>query len=293
MSTFSNWLEATRPKTLPAALIPVLIGSALAWKHQSFHVDVFLMATICSVLIQIGTNFANDYFDFKKGADTAERIGFKRASASGLIKPKTMFHATIGTMLLAFFCGLYLVYIGGWLIFAIGIASLTFGILYTGGPYPLAYNGLGDIFVFIFFGIIAVCGTFYVHTGLFYWEVFFASLIPGALSTNILVINNLRDTETDKKVNKRTLGVLFGDTFLKGEYLLLCLMAFAIPSHLQFWNGYNYYIFLPMLSFPFAYFLCKRLFTYHDKVELNDLLAKTAQFLILFGILFTIGITIQ
>jgi len=293
MSTFSNWLEATRPKTLPAALIPVLIGSALAWKHLSFHLDVFLMSSICALLIQIGTNFANDYFDFKKGADTDERIGFKRASASGLIKPETMLLATIITMLLAFICGLYLVYIGGWIILAIGIASLAFGILYTGGPFPLAYNGLGDIFVFIFFGIIAVCGTFYVHTGLFYWEVFFASLVPGALSTNILVINNLRDTETDRKVNKRTLGVIFGDTFLKVEYLLLCLMAFAIPSHLQFWDRYNYYIFLPMLSFPFAYLLCKRLFTYHDKVELNDLLAKTAQFLILFGILFTIGITIQ
>mgnify|MGYP000029122956 CR=1 FL=1 len=293
MPTISNWLEATRPKTLPAALIPVLIGSALAWKHQSFHIDVVIMASICALLIQIGTNFANDYYDFKKGADTDERIGFKRASASGLIKPEHMLRATIFTMILAFICGLYLVYIGGWIVLAIGIASLAFGILYTGGPFPLAYNGLGDIFVFIFFGIVAVCGTFYVHTGSFNWEVFFASIVPGALSTNILVINNLRDTETDKKVNKRTLGVIFGDNFLKIEYVLLCLMAFAIPPHLQFWDQYNYFIFLPMLSLPLAFILCKRLYSFHDKIELNDLLARTAQFLILFGFLFTLGITFQ
>jgi 1,4-dihydroxy-2-naphthoate polyprenyltransferase len=293
MTIFSAWLEATRPKTLPAALIPVFIGSAIAWKYHSFHFDVFLMASICALLIQIGTNFANDYFDFKKGADTDERIGFKRASSSGLIKPELMLRATILTMLTAFICGLYLVYIGGWIILAIGLASLAFGILYTGGPYPLAYNGLGDIFVFIFFGIVAVTGTFYAHTGTFNWEVFFASFVPGALSTNILVINNLRDTETDRKANKRTLGVIFGDNFLKIEFVLLCITAIAIPSHLLFWNRYNYYIFLPLLSLPFCFMLIKKLYSFTNKSELNHLLAKTAQFLILFGLLFTIGILVQ
>lgn len=293
MSTFSNWLEATRPKTLPAALIPVLIGSFLALKSTQFRWDVLFICGICALLIQIGTNFANDYFDFKKGADTSERLGFKRATSSGLISEKAMWRGTLITMFTAFLCGLYLVWIGGWIIFAIGIASLAFGVLYTGGPFPLAYNGLGDIFVFIFFGIVAVNGTFYAHTLSWAWEVFWASLIPAALCTNLLVVNNLRDTETDKKANKKTLGVLFGDSFLRFEYIAMFLIAVSIPPHLMFWNNYSYWILLPYLSFPLGISLIRKIFQIQDKRELNDLLAKTSKFLILFGLLFSIGIVLN
>lgn len=293
MSTLKNWLDATRPKTLPAAVVPVVLGSVLALKEQSFYWDVFLVALWCSLLIQIASNFANDYFDFKKGADTEERIGFKRASASGLISPKHMLNATILVLVVAFFCGLYLVWKGGWPILAIGVSSLVFAVLYTGGPYPLAYNGLGDIFVFIYFGIIAVTGTYFIHTQTLSWEIFWASLVPAALSTNILVVNNLRDTETDKIANKKTLGVRFGDTFLKLEYLVLFLVALGIPPHLWFWNSYSPWIFLPFLSLPFGLILVFKVWTNSDKAELNGVLAKTAQYLVVYGFLFCLGIGLQ
>ena len=150
----SIWLDAARPQTLGAALVPVMVGASLAWNDQFFRLDTTFVALFCAFAIQIGTNFANDYFDFKKGADTDERIGFQRATATGLISSKTMLTATILTMGIAFLAGLYLVWVGGWVILAIGLLSLLFGILYTGGPYPLGYNGLGDLFVFIFLALL-------------------------------------------------------------------------------------------------------------------------------------------
>lgn len=293
MNTFRIWLDATRPKTLPAALMPVAVGTALAIKYGQFSLSIFIVTCVCSLLIQIGTNFANDYFDFKKGADNENRVGFKRASASGLIKPETMWKATLGTMISAFILGLYLVYEGGWIILLIGILSLLFGITYTGGPFPLAYNGLGDIFVFIFFGIIAVTGTFYLHTELWKWEVFWAAFVPGALSTAILVVNNLRDTETDKLANKNTIGVLFGDRFLQIEYVLLLITAYAILPHLSFWNSYSKFIFLPFITLPFGLFLMKSIFSFKEKSELNLILAKTALFLMIYCLLFSSAIIIE
>ncbi|TNE74271.1 1,4-dihydroxy-2-naphthoate polyprenyltransferase [bacterium] len=293
MATFSDWLDATRPKTLPAAVIPVALASVLAYTHGSLKWDVFGVALWCALLIQIASNLANDYFDHKKGADTEERVGFKRASASGAIAPKTVLRATIFVLTLAFICGLYLVWMGGWIILTIGLSSLLFAVLYTGGPFPLAYNGLGDLFVFIYFGIVSVTGTYFLHTGVWNWETFWISLVPAALCTNILVVNNLRDTETDKKANKRTLGVLFGDNFLRLEYLLMLGIAFGIPPHLWFWNNYSLWIFLPFLSAPIALFLAYKVVTIKDKSLLNNQLAKTAQYLVIFGILLSIGIGLQ
>ena len=249
-----------------------------------------MVALLCAFLIQIGTNFANDYFDFVKGADTDERIGFTRATAAGLIPPKRMLRATILMMLLAFLFGLYLVYIGGWQILVIGLLSLLFGILYTGGPYPLGYNGLGDIFVFIFFGIVAVMGTYYVNALEWSEASFWASLAVGALCTNILVINNLRDVEQDAKVGKRTLGVMFGDTTLKWEYTIMLLLAFAIPPHFYFQLNYSIWVFIPFISTPLALIHARKVWTETHKPNLNKVLEQTAQFMALFGLLFSVGV---
>lgn len=290
---FKIWVDAARPKTLAAAFTPVIIGAGLAWNDSLFSMSATTVALICAFLIQIGTNFANDYFDFVKGADTDERVGFVRATAAGLISPKTMLNATILTMTLAFLFGLYLVYIGGIVVLIIGILSLLFGILYTGGPYPLGYNGLGDVFVFIFFGIVAVMGTYYVNALEWSEASFWASLAVGALCTNILVINNLRDVVQDAKAGKRTLGVLFGDKALKVEYTLMMLLAFAIPPHFFVQLNYGVSILLPFLILPLGIIHTRKVWIETDKKNLNRVLEQTAQFMALFGILFTIGIVLS
>lgn len=292
-SKLEIWIEAARPKTLAAAFVPVLVGAAIAYRHNSFDWLPSLVALICAFLIQIGTNFANDYFDFIKGADTDQRIGFKRATAEGLISAGEMKLATILTMALAFIFGLYLVWHAGWVILALGIASLLFGILYTGGPFPLGYNGLGDIFVFIFFGLVAVMGTYYVNALEWSIESFWASLAVGALSTNILVVNNLRDIVQDEEAGKNTLGVLFGERALRWEYLLMLVMAGAVPLYLFFALSYNAFILLPFLATPFAGYLLTVIWSEDDKTKLNKTLEQTAGLMTIFGILFSIGIILS
>lgn len=290
---FKIWVEAARPKTLAAAFTPVLVGAGIAFNDQVISYPSTGVALLCAFLIQIGTNFANDYFDFIKGADTDDRIGFTRATAAGLISPKAMLNATVISMVLAFLFGLYLVWVGGWIVLLIGILSLLFGILYTGGPYPLGYNGLGDIFVFIFFGIVAVMGTYYVNALEWSEASFWASLAVGALCTNILVINNLRDVEQDAIAGKRTLGVMFGDTTLKWEYSIMLLLAYAIPPHFYFQLGYSLWVFLPVLILPLAILHAKKVWFETNKSNLNKVLEQTAQFMALYGILFTIGLILH
>lgn len=292
-SSVQIWIDAARPQTLAAAFVPVCVGATLAVYDEMFDWLPSLVALFCAFLIQIGTNFANDYFDFQKGADTDERIGFERATATGLISARTMCNATIITMGLAFILGLYLVWHAGWIIFWIGVASLVCGILYTGGPFPLGYNGLGDLFVFIFFGIVAVMGTYYVNALEWSEDSFWASLAVGALSTNILVVNNLRDIEQDGPAGKNTLGVLFGEKVLKWEYLLMLLLAIAIPPHFYFRLGYGFAAFLPYLLLPLAGLLVYKIWMEDDKRKLNRALEQTAQFMTLFGILFSAGILLD
>jgi 1,4-dihydroxy-2-naphthoate octaprenyltransferase len=283
-------MRAARPQTLAAALVPVMVGASLAAHHTMFRWDTTLVALFCAFAIQIGTNFANDYFDHIKGADTPDRIGFERAVSAGLISPKTMLNATVITMLIAFTAGLYLVWIGGWVILTIGLLSLLFGVLYTGGPFPLGYNGLGDLFVFIFFGIAAVMGTFYVNALEWSTLSFWASLPVGALCINILVVNNLRDVEQDKKAGKRTLGVLFGETALKWEYLVMLMLSFTVPAWMFISGLFGPVILLPLLTLPAAWMLLKQIFTHTEKRSLNKTLERTAQYMVLFGALFAAGI---
>lgn len=289
-SKVTIWIEAARPKTLAAAWIPILIGAALAWNDQLFRLDTTLVALFCALTIQIGTNFANDYFDFVKGADTDDRVGFTRATATGLISSETMLRATILTMAIAFIAGLYLVWVGGWVVLLIGILSLLFGILYTGGPFPLGYNGLGDLFVFIFFGIVAVMGTYYVNALEWSTLSFWASIPVGALCVNILVVNNLRDIDQDRVAGKKTLGVLFGEMALKAEYISMILLSLPPLFYFYFLDSFSGWIFLPLLSMPLFLITTFDVLFHEEKSELNDTLEKTARAMVVFGLLFAIGI---
>lgn len=214
------WIAASRPRTLPAAVAPVLAASALAWRDGDFTAPAALAALGFALLVQIGTNFANDYYDFMKGADTAERVGPRRAVAAGWVAPTVMKRAMIAVFAAAFLVGLTLLGYGGWPLLAVGAASILCGVAYTGGPYPLGYNGLGDVFVFIFFGLVAVGATYFVQAGAITGEAWIIGAGIGALAANILVVNNYRDAETDAKAGKRTLVVRFGRGFARVQFAL-------------------------------------------------------------------------
>ena len=203
-------MMAARIPTLPAAVTPVLVGTAAAWSHGHFRPGVLIAALISSILIQVGTNFANDLFDFKKGADTEKRMGPVRVTQAGLLTPRQVERGMWLTFALAVVAGLYLIYVGGWPVLAIGLASIAAGLVLPGGPWPLAYHGLGDVFTFIFFGVVAVCGTYYVHTGSLNTVAHRHIIACGYDCTAILVANNLRDIETDRLAGKRTLAVRLG-----------------------------------------------------------------------------------
>ena len=230
------WIPASRPKTLPAAVAPVLMGTAIAAGDGVLHVGAAVAALLGAILIQIGTNFANDYFDFVKGTDTEERIGPQRATAAGLVAPATMRNAFLLVFGLAVLLGIYLVWRAGWPIVWIGLASVACGILYTGGPKPLAYVGLGDVFVIVFFGPVATGGTYFVQALQWSEASLIAGFGPGLIATGLLTVNNLRDIEGDAKAGKRTLAVRFGSTFAKTEYVVCLLGAAAVPIvlHLAF-----------------------------------------------------------
>lgn len=227
-SPWRIWLAASRPRTLPAAVAPVLAASALAWHDGAFVAPAASACLAFALLIQIGTNFANDYYDFLKGADTAERVGPKRAVAAGWVAPAVMRAAMTGVFAAAFLVGLTLLAYGGWPLLVIGVASIVCGIAYTGGPYPLGYNGLGDVFVFLFFGLVAVGATYFVQAGHVSAEAWLIGVGIGALATNILVVNNYRDVDTDARAGKRTLVVRFGRGFARAQFVAAHLAAVAV-----------------------------------------------------------------
>jgi 1,4-dihydroxy-2-naphthoate octaprenyltransferase len=228
-SRLAVWLLAARPRTLPAAAAPVLVGTALAsWRGMARPLPA-LAALAGALLIQVATNLANDYFDFVRGADTADRIGPTRVTQAGLLPPSTVRRGMLVTLVAALSVGAYLVVVGGWPILVIGIASLACAVLYTGGPFPLAYHGLGEVFVFVFFGLVAVAGTYWVQALSFPAEAWWAGAGAGALSTALLVVNNLRDLETDARAGKRTLAVRLGRRGTALEYLALLALAAAVP----------------------------------------------------------------
>ena len=228
MSRSQAWVLAARPRTLIAAVAPVLVGTGIALGHEVFRPLPAIAALLGAVLIQIGTNLANDYYDYRRGGDTAERIGPIRVTQAGLIPPEQVRLGTYVTLGMALLVGVYLVWVGGWPILIIGTLSLACAVGYTGGPYPLAYHGLGDLFVFVFFGLIAVGGTYYVQALAFRAELLLAGAAMGALNTAILVVNNLRDIDTDARAGKRTVAVIVGRRGTKVELTMLLALAFSV-----------------------------------------------------------------
>lgn len=286
-----SWILASRPKTLPAAFVPVMVGSALAISEDIFFLPYSVVALICAMLIQIGTNFTNDLYDYLKGADTSGRKGPQRVLASGLITVTEMKTAIAIVFSLTFLIGLYLVFSAGVVILIIGIVSIIAGIIYTAGPYPLAYNGLGDLFVFLFFGVIGTMGTYYIHSGEFTMLSFIVSIPVGAVTTNILIVNNFRDIEEDKAAGKITLAVLIGKSLTRLEFILLLTLCYLISIIVYLNFNFSYWIFLPYITIPVAVILIKMLFNLKDE-NLNKTLELTAKFAGLYGLLFSIGLII-
>jgi 1,4-dihydroxy-2-naphthoate octaprenyltransferase len=289
-ASLSVWIMAARPKTLPACVAPVLIGTAIAFEEGHFHASSAACALLGALFIQIGTNFANDYFDFKKGADTETRVGPTRATQAGLVSPWVMLLATIIAFGIACVPGYYLILRGGLPILFIGVISVICGVLYTGGPYPLGYLGLGDVFVLIFFGPVAVGGTYYVQSLQINSIVIIAGLAPGLLSTAILTVNNLRDIDEDRRSKKRTLAVRFGRTFARMEYLVALLLAcVGVPGYICFITQMHVPILISSLTVLGSLPLLRIVFFSSVGSELNSVLAGTGKLLFVFSVLFSIG----
>ncbi len=265
------------------------MGTAMAWGDGGFHALAAAAAMAGALLIQIGTNFCNDYADFKKGADTEERIGPLRATQAGLVTPEAMLRATILVFSVAAVIGVYLVVRGGWPMFWIAALSILAGIAYTAGPYALAYLGLGDLFVLVFFGPIAVGGTYYVQTLEWPMYVTIAGIAPGLLSCAILAVNNLRDVDQDRAAGKRTLAVRFGRTFARAEYLF-CVLAACMGVPLILWWGYGIdaVILISALALLGGLKPLHAIITRIEGPALNPVLGGTARMLLLFALLFTV-----
>ena len=285
------WLLASRPATLTAALVPVLVGTAVAHATGGVRVGPALAALFGAFMIQIATNFANDVFDHEKGADTKDRLGPTRAVQAGLLSPREVRGGMILAIALATLAGVYLTVVGGWPIIVIGVASVVSGVAYTGGPYPLGYHGLGDLFVMIFFGFVAVCGTVFVQTGAVPPLAWLASVPVGAIATAVLVVNNVRDRETDVLAHKRTLAVRFGRRVAVAEYIALLAIAYAAPVVAVVALHRAPWALLPLASAPLAVRLARTLATTEGR-PLNACLASTAKLLLVHGALFAIGIAI-
>jgi len=288
------WLMAARPRTLPAAIAPVLVGTAAAVEHAGElpRVWAFIAALIGSIFIQIGTNLANDYSDAKRGADTVDRLGPVRVTAAGLVAPTSVLLATWVAFGVAVACGIYLAIVAGPVILAVGAASILAGVLYTGGPRPYGYAGLGELFVFLFFGLVAVNGSYYVQLEELDWLPFGLSVSIGCLATAILVVNNIRDIDTDRRAGKRTLAVRLGRDSTRRFYRALIVVAYlALPITLLATDGPGWAA-LGALSAPLAIPAARPVLTRVDGPSLNRALAKTGALLAAFSLTVSVGLLI-
>jgi 1,4-dihydroxy-2-naphthoate octaprenyltransferase len=291
-SPLSTWIAAARLRTLPAAVVPVVVGTAVAYATRAIAWGPALAALGGALAIQIGTNFANDVFDAERGADGPDRIGPLRAVSAGLITAAAMKRAMIAAFVVASVFGLYLTATVGWPIAAVGLASIIAGIAYTGGPYPLGYHGLGDLFVLAFFGFVAVCGTAFVQLGSVPGLALWASLPVGALATAIIVVNNLRDRPTDARAGKRTLAVRLGRRGAILEFALLLAIAYAVPIGLAV-CAHSPWPALPVVTAPLALLRLRQLAGATTGPEFNACLAASAQLLLVHGVAFSIGLVIS
>ena len=284
-----TWFLAFRPKTLPAAIAPVMIGTAMAFGDGVHHLPTAILCLLAALAIQVGTNIANDYYDFKRGADTTERIGPTRVTQAGLITPSTMRWAFIISFSVSAFLSLWLVYRGGWPIAVIGILAILSGIFYTAGPRPLGYIGLGDLFVLIFFGPVAVAGTYYVQSYEMNMAVILAGIAPGLISVAILTVNNLRDINSDRVAGKRTLAVRFGRSFAISEYLFSIMLASLIPVLIYGLIQDHIAILTCVIVIPLAVPIMKIVVIASDGHLLNRALELTGKLLLIYSVIFSIG----
>lgn len=289
MNMLQIWWLAIRPRTLPAAAAGVAMGSALAWHDGSFQLLPALAALLVALLLQIGSNVANDVFDFERGADTAERLGPVRVTQAGYLTPTQVKAGMVVIFAFAAFLGLYLATLRGWTVIWLGAAAILSAVAYTGGPYPLGYHGLGDIFVFLFFGLAAVAGTYFVQVGSVSTAAWWMSVPIGFIVTAILVVNNLRDLENDRKAGKHTLAIRFGEQGAKAEYLLLMLTAYLIVPIFVWMKIIPVGAMLSWLSLTIAIQTLRVVFTQKGR-PLNAALAGTGQTAFLFSLFFWVGL---
>jgi 1,4-dihydroxy-2-naphthoate octaprenyltransferase len=291
LSPVKLWLLASRPRTLPAAVAPVLVGTSLAIGEGTFRPLAFVCALLGSVFIQIGTNLSNDYSDARRGADTEDRLGPVRVTAGGLMPPRTVLLGTYVAFGLAVLAGVYLIVIAGWQLLLVGAASILAGILYTGGPRPYGYEGLGEVFVFLFFGVVAVVGSYFVQTEDLRWEAFALSVPVGLLAAAILLVNNIRDADTDRRAGKRTLAVRLGRERARQLFVgCLALAYILVPAIVIFGRDISPLALLALLSLPLAVPLIRVVRERTDGPALNEALARTGMLLAAFSLLLSIGL---
>ncbi len=290
MSAVRIWVMAARVRTLPAAVAPVVVGTSLALGAGYLHPLTLLAARIGALFIQVGTNLSNDYSDARRGADTEDRLGPVRVTAGGLVPPSQVLLATYVTFGLAVACGAYLVAVAGWELLAVGAASILAGVLYTGGPRPYGYEGLGELFVFLFFGIVAVAGSYFVQVQRLPWEAFVCAVPVGLLASAILVVNNVRDLETDRRAGKRTLAVRLGRTRTRRLYTAMLATAFLVAPLPWLLGSMNAWLLLPWLALPLAVRLAGVVRSHTDGPALNGALAGTGALQLLFCLLYSAGI---
>ncbi|MDE3069604.1 MAG: 1,4-dihydroxy-2-naphthoate polyprenyltransferase [Acidobacteriota bacterium] len=281
---------AARPRTLPASLAPVLVGTSLALGAGTFEPLAFIAALLGALFIQVGTNLSNDYSDARRGADSEDRLGPVRVTAGGLVPPRQVLIATYLTFGLAVLCGVYLIVHAGWLLLAVGAASILAGILYTGGPRPYGYEGLGEVFVFLFFGVVAVAGSWYVQVQRLPWEPFVVAVPVGLLASAILVVNNLRDIDTDARAGKRTLAVRLGRTRTRALYCAMVGLAFLCAPVPWLAGSLSAWLLLPWLCAPLAIRAATVVRERRDGPSLNAALAQTAMLQLAFCLLLSAGI---
>lgn len=284
------WLMAARIRTLPAAVAPVLVGTSLAVERGVFRPGAFAAALLGSILIQIGANLANDYSDARRGADAEDRVGPVRVTAGGLVPPRQVLIATYVTFALAVLCGLYLVAVAGIELLIVGVAAIAAGVLYTGGPKPYGYEGLGEVFVFVFFGVVAVTGSTFAQLEAWPWQAFVLAVPVGLLAAAILVVNNVRDIESDRRAGKRTLAVRLGRERGRTIYALMVYGAYVVAPLPWLLGSLSPWLALPWLTLPLALRLVRTVREHADGPTLNEALAQTGMLQLAFCLLLGAGV---
>jgi len=284
---------AARPRTLPAAVAPVLVGTALAGYIGIFHWLRFLAALLGAVLIQVGTNLSNDYSDARRGADAEDRLGPVRVTAGGLVPPRQVLIATYLTFGLAVLVGVYLIIVAGWQLLLVGVASILAGVAYTGGPKPYGYEGLGEVFVFLFFGVVAVAGSYFVQVRSLSWEAFALSVPVGLLAAAILVVNNVRDIDSDRRAGKRTSAVRLGRDRSRTVFGAIVYLAFLCAPVTWLFGPVQAWVLLPWLTLGLAVPLVRLVRTHADGPSLNQALARTGMLQLAFCALLSAGLLLS